>query len=127
MEDLTTERLLLRKLEVSDSKEMYQNWSSSEKVTRFLTWSPHRSENDAIDSLKKREFLYKENQIFDWGIVLKNTDLLIGTITITNYFEAINTVEVGYVIGENGGGKVLLLKPYYELLIFYLLQPMYKE
>ncbi|MCE2156717.1 carboxy-S-adenosyl-L-methionine synthase CmoA [Streptococcus thermophilus] len=118
MEDLTTERLLLRKLEVSDSKEMYQNWSSSEKVTRFLTWSPHRSENDAIDSLKKREFLYKENQIFDWGIVLKNTDLLIGTITITNYFEAINTVEVGYVIGEKWWGKGIVVEALLRVIDF---------
>ncbi|WP_207940471.1 hypothetical protein DOK78_002034 [Enterococcus sp. DIV2402] len=47
-ENIDTERLILRPLQIIDSKQMLNNLVSSEKVTKFLTWSPHYD----IDSVK---------------------------------------------------------------------------
>lgn len=118
MKDLVTDRLFLRRLEISDSTEMFNNWSSSGAVTRYLTWKPHTTEMDAISSLKKRESLYKKDRIFDWGIVLRNTNLLIGTITVTNVIEDINTAEIGYVIGEKWWGKGIVVEALLQVIDF---------
>ena len=118
IKELVTDRLFLRKLEANDSTEMFDNWSSSEVVTRYLTWKPHTTEMDAISTLKKRESLYKKDGIFDWGIVLRDTNLLIGTITVTNVFEDINTAEIGYVIGEKWWGKGIVVEALLQVIDF---------
>ena len=36
-----TERLILRPFKFEDAKDMFKNYTNSEKVTEFLTWRPH--------------------------------------------------------------------------------------
>jgi len=40
---LETSRLQLRKMTISDSAEVFENWTSSEVVAKYLTWAPHSS------------------------------------------------------------------------------------
>jgi len=40
--DISTPRLLMRRLRTSDADDMYE-YSSLETVTRYLLWSPHPS------------------------------------------------------------------------------------
>ncbi|MBR4085333.1 MAG: GNAT family N-acetyltransferase [Lachnospiraceae bacterium] len=40
---LQTERLILRRFQVEDAEEFYQNVTSDSKVNKFLTWSIHKS------------------------------------------------------------------------------------
>jgi len=40
---LTTPRLKLRRLEVSDAQAMYDNWASKEEVAKYLSWNVHES------------------------------------------------------------------------------------
>ena len=42
---LETERLILRRFRETDIDDMYNNWASSDNVTRFLTWPAHSSKN----------------------------------------------------------------------------------
>lgn len=71
MEKLYTKRLILRKLKYSDSEQMFSNWASSSKATKFLTWLPHKSIDSVRESIKRREKLYKKEELFDWRIVEK--------------------------------------------------------
>lgn len=38
---IETKRLILRKFSLSDAEDMYKNWASDDKVTKFLTWPTH--------------------------------------------------------------------------------------
>ncbi|EOT39584.1 GNAT family N-acetyltransferase [Enterococcus columbae] len=99
-ETLETKRLILRPLSVNDATEMFNNWASDPQVTKYLTWSAHTNESTTKDRLVLRETKYKNKEILDWGIVVKETNELIGTITVVKDHPEYQTMEIGYVIGR---------------------------
>lgn len=47
LETLETPRLYLRKMTVADANEVFENWTSSENVAKYLTWgTPHFNRSD---------------------------------------------------------------------------------
>ena len=40
---IITERLILRKFELGDEIQVFNNWTSDEEVTKYLTWNHHTS------------------------------------------------------------------------------------
>lgn len=42
-QEIRTERLLLRRFRGEDAKRMFDTWANDERVTQFLTWTPHGS------------------------------------------------------------------------------------
>lgn len=102
---LETERLILRPLRVSDAKAMFENWATSEIVTRYVTWEPY---TDIAPIIKRFEGLQKEyeaKEIYDWGIVLKEGDCLIGEISFIAMTKDKKIAQLGYIIGENWWGQ----------------------
>lgn len=97
---LTTKRLLLRPLAITDASAMFHNWANDPQVTKYLTWPPHTNESTTKDQLVLRETKYKNKEILDWGIVVKETNELIGTITVVKDHPEYQTMEIGYVIGR---------------------------
>ncbi len=47
--EIKTQRLTLRKFNENDAVMAYRNWTSDEKVIKFLTWPVHQS----VDVTKK--------------------------------------------------------------------------
>lgn len=43
---IETTRLTLRRLELTDAKMMFSNWTGEDKVTRFLRWDAHKTIDD---------------------------------------------------------------------------------
>ena len=43
---IETNRLILRKFKLTDAKQMYNNYTSRDKVTEYLTWYPHKNVDD---------------------------------------------------------------------------------
>ncbi len=99
-ERLETERLILRRFDVSDAENMFLNWASNKKVTEFLTWNPHASADDTKQLLTEWVNAYNEPNYYQWAIVLKDSDQPIGSISAVNIKENIGEVEIGYCIGE---------------------------
>lgn len=97
---LTTQRLILRPLSVEDAHEMFHNWASDTKVTKYLTWTAYQYEHEVKERLRLRKKRYQNKEILDWGLVVKETNTLIGTITVVEYDENIGTMEIGYAIGR---------------------------
>ncbi|WP_314063811.1 GNAT family protein [uncultured Vagococcus sp.] len=93
---LETPRLQLRKMTPADSAEVFQNWTSSEVVAKYLTWAPHSSVEVTKDYLTFEE----KNREEGWGIVLKETNQLIGNIAVIDNKPKIKTKTIGYVLGE---------------------------
>ena len=50
---IETARLTLRKLQLTDAEMMFSNWSSDDKVTRFLRWDAHKTVDDTKDMIQQ--------------------------------------------------------------------------
>lgn len=97
---LETERLILRKLSVNDAKDAFKNWCSDNEVSKYMTWSTHKTEKDTKKWLKEVEKVYIDNINYEWGIVLKETNELIGSIGAYIKEEFDNRYEIGYAISK---------------------------
>ncbi len=116
---LETERLILRKFEENDYKDMFKNYGSSEKVTRFLTWNAYTKEEDCKDFLNN--FIlkkYKENndETFAWAIVDKNTNEVIGSIDVVKLYKDYEIAEIGYVLSETYWNKGIMSEAFKEII-----------
>lgn len=54
-QELTTERLVLRRLSIDDSEMMYNNWARDKQVTKYLRWNAHRSWGETAETLNEWE------------------------------------------------------------------------
>ena len=95
---LITDRLILRKLRIDDADEMFSTWCNDPEVTKYMTWNPH--ENIEVTKLVLSSWLkqYDEPSTVRYGITLKSSGKLIGSIDVVGYFE--NAPEIGYCIGK---------------------------
>ncbi len=50
---IETTRLTLRRLELTDAEMMFSNWTSDDKVTRFLRWDAHKTINDTKNMIQQ--------------------------------------------------------------------------
>lgn len=105
---IETERLILRPYTVSDAENMYQNWASSEEVTRYLTWPPHTG----ADATRKLLELWVENYqnpaVYHWGITLKGSNAVIGDISVVHMDEKTAAAELGWCMGQAWWGQGIM-------------------
>lgn len=95
---IETNRLILRKITMDDSNDLFINWGSDIKTNEFLTFKCHESE----DTTKKMiNFWLKkyQNNGYEWGIVLKDTNEMIGIISADTSYKY-STIEIGYSISS---------------------------
>ena len=69
---LETERLILRKFELSDAELVYKNWTSDPLVTKHLSWDVHKSLDDTIEYVNYKCELYNKEYCFDWIVFICN-------------------------------------------------------
>ena len=101
---LETERLVLRKMEQSDYRGVFE-YASNPEVTRYLLWSPHENVYFTKAYLKEVQKHYKKQNFFDWGITLKGENKVIGTCGFSSFNIQNNTGEIGYVLGSEYWGR----------------------
>ena len=102
--EIHTERLLLRKMAVSDCYDMYE-YASSAAVTRYLTWSPHPDLDYTKEYLQYIGNHYKLGDFYDWAVILKEEKKMIGTCGFTRFHMRHNAAEIGYVINPAYRGR----------------------
>ena len=105
MPTLETERLILRRIVMSDAKDIFE-YSCDEEVARHVLWTAQKSISEAKFYCKYMQRRYKNDEPSSWGIVEKKTGRLVGTIGYMTYSEDNNSVEVGYSLAHwlwNGG------------------------
>lgn len=101
-----TDHLILRRIELSDSEDMFA-YSSLEATSRYLLWSPHTSEYVTRCIIERLRREYRNGLYYELAVVLKENGRMIGTCGITSYDEANYTVEIGYVISPGYWGRGL--------------------
>ena len=101
---LTTERLILRRLEIQDDQEIFF-LRSDKTVNKYLVAPIAQSIKEAKAFIEKINAGISNNY---WGLTLKNNNKLIGTICIWNISLEENKAEIGYVLHPDLQGKGLM-------------------
>lgn len=96
---LETERLLLRRLSMRDSNDVFE-YASRPEVAEFVTWEHHRSISDSMVFIRSILNQYDEGVPSPWGIVLKQNTKLIGTGGFHNWSTGSKRAEIGYAISS---------------------------
>ncbi len=113
---LTTERLVLRKLEVSDAQAMFDTYANDARVTKFLSWKPHGDVQSTKALLELWEQEYRCPSYYHWGITIGGQ--LIGSISTISISEKNENCEVGYCIAYDYWGKGIVAEALREVMRF---------
>ena len=101
---IVTERLLLRGLRMDDAEAIY-DYASKENVSKYVLFPTHQSIADSEEFLSKALNESPTEFGIVWGIVLKGSDRLIGTIGLHNIDLTSKKVEAGYAMHDDHWGK----------------------
>lgn len=100
---LFTDRLILRKIGVSDLADVY-DYSRRPEVSRYLLWSPHSDPQITKSHLKYIQTRYAKHDFFDWAVVVADSGKMIGTCGFSRLDEENNSAEIGYVLNSDYWG-----------------------
>lgn len=112
--NLTTERLILRKLEVTDSYALLR-LRSDKSVNRYLDREAAKNKADADTFIEKIQQLTPDKGFY-WAISLKNRPELVGTICFWNINIEKRMAEIGYELLPDYQGKGIMLEAIAEVL-----------
>lgn len=87
----------MRRLRVSDYLDMYE-YSCLEQVTEYLLWYPHKNEEYTYRYLEHVQSEYRSGDFYDWAVVYKEHNKMIGTCGFTSFDTQNNSAEIGYVL-----------------------------
>ena len=104
MVDIETERLILRKAKLKDSKELFLNCFSQKGVNKYLSWELHKTEEETKQFIFKIIERYMKEHEFAWVIEVKATGRVIGLIEVVNQSKYHKWAELGFEIGSEFWG-----------------------
>ena len=104
---LITDRLLLKRLALSDDTAIFA-LRSSDEVNKFIYRKKAETIKDAQDFIAKINTGIENNESIYWGIKLKNTEELIGTICLWNIEIETLIAEIGYELLPDFHGKGIM-------------------
>lgn len=98
---IETDRLILRRFELSDAPAMFANWASDDEVTKYLTWPTHAGVSVTEWVVGEWVGRYPEKDFYQWAIVLKeNGPEPIGSISVVKWTQDGAVPEIGYCMGR---------------------------
>ena len=107
MPTLETARLLLRPLRVTDTEDMYA-YAKNPEVTRYLLWRPHPDMQYTRSYLEYLAGRYRIGMHYEWAVVLKAENRMIGTCGFVSVDCPNNGAEIGYVLNPQYRGQGLM-------------------
>lgn len=103
---LHTERLTLRRFTIEDAQAMFDTWANDERVTRYLTWSPHQSPELTKQLLACWCAAYENLNTYNWVMELEGK--IIGNISVVLINEQSEYAELGYCMGYDYWNRGLM-------------------
>ena len=99
------ERVKLRKLKLSDAQKIYENLQDKDVVkwTLNIPW-PYKKQ-DAEKWIRKSHYKIRNKKEYVFGIVLKDSDELVGAISLMHIDWANKNAEIGYWLGKKYWGR----------------------
>jgi len=105
---INTDRLILRKFEFDDAYDMFKNWANDIEVAKYLSWIPHNNVDVTKEIIAQWVSEYKNNNIYDWAIELKEIGEVIGGISIVKLEEKDYSCEIGYCMSRKYWGNGIM-------------------
>ena len=115
---IETERLILRPFVMEDAEAMYRNWASDPEVTKFLSWPTYQSVDTACEILDIWTKQYSDNTFYQWAIELKELGEPIGSISVVNFDDRVDMVEIGFCIGKPWWGQGIMTEAFLAVIDF---------
>lgn len=107
---IETDRLILRKMLLSDAEDMFKNYCNDEEVAKYLPWAPHKNLKTTKKYIKSIHLRYrkeKENS-YHWVIVLKEINEVIGAIDFNKFNTNDLNCELGYCMCKKYWNKGIM-------------------
>ncbi|WP_028329209.1 GNAT family N-acetyltransferase [Brachyspira alvinipulli] len=116
---LESARLLLRKFKIEDAYNMYNNWANDDEVTKYLTWKTHSGIEESRQIINEWIAQYDNNNFYQWAIVLKENNLLIGSIAAVDINDNADIISIGYCISKKYWHKGITSEAFSILIKFF--------
>lgn len=100
---IETDRLLLRPFREDDLEDVFYGWETDPDVARYMMWTSHNDINKTIGWVKEELSKIGADDWYRWAIVIKETNILIGTCLIYYKYET-NCYEVAYNLAKRYWG-----------------------
>jgi [ribosomal protein S5]-alanine N-acetyltransferase len=94
---IKTERLILREVTAEDAEDFF-GLRSDKKVMQYIDRPLHKTIEDTNELIQSIEQLYHSGEGINWGITLKNSPRLIGTIGYYRMNKPHFRAEIGYLL-----------------------------
>ena len=105
IQNINTERLLLRRLNIDDAEIMFKSWASDPDVTKFMRWKTHQDIETTRYVINVWLKEYKSADTYRWGIFFKEASELVGAIDIVSLDKNTQTAQIGYCIAKKHWNK----------------------
>ena len=103
-ETIATTRLMLRRFNKEDAKDIYEGYATDVEVTRYLTWLPHSCIKETTALLDMWIAEYGDPKTCRYAITEKGIDKVIGSIDVVRFCSDGNP-EIGYCLARPYWGK----------------------
>jgi ribosomal-protein-alanine N-acetyltransferase len=104
---LTTERLTLRQLVITDEQEIFTLRSDSE-INKYLDRQISKTIDDARNFINKVNENINKNDSLYWAITFSDKNILVGTICLFGFSDENDKCEIGYELLTNFQGQGIM-------------------
>jgi len=104
LQELETERMILRKITRDDLQDMFA-YCSDPRMTDYVTWPTHTNPDETMNFIEFVENLYMNGEVAPLGIEDKQSHKLIGTCGFVNWNMNHARAEIGYAIASQYWGQ----------------------
>jgi len=114
---IEAERISLRSIEESDLDQLYAIFADP-KVMRYWSTLPLESIEEARTLLKEIQTGNQQRTMLKWGVALKPTDIMIGTVTLFHLEQLQGRAEIGYAQARTYWGQGYIHEALQSLLTY---------
>lgn len=104
---LETKRLILREMTFDDEEDIFESFSD-ENVTKYFSMKPFASVEESEKIIKRAKNLFEEENGIQWGIVLKESNILVGTCGYEAWVKSSYRGEIGYDLRLSHWGRGIM-------------------
>ncbi|MFI5203330.1 MAG: GNAT family N-acetyltransferase, partial [Flavobacteriales bacterium] len=105
--ELSTERLILRRVEKTDAEDLFA-LRSDVRMMKYLGRPMATSIDDAVKMIDLYNDALEKNEGITWAVALKDTGKMIGTIGFWRIDKVNHRAEIGYMLHADYWGKGLM-------------------
>lgn len=102
--NIETDRLLLREVDFSDIDDLFKVLKDPD-VAEYDYFYPVETKEKALAFIERYKRELEENEEITWGIILKESQKLIGTCCLGNFDKGAERAEIGYALAKAQWGK----------------------